>query len=192
MKVSFAEDAIIHEIEGIDNLSAEEIEKIWFTKNDYREISYRDAVIIISIVRKTVQEDDCIRGLEGRTSVASDGKKQKFVEVMYTVLDEQERQLASGISDPITMASLYRKSTRACAKAAKKQGRRDWQSINESEMVSTEEEEEAPFTLPGSVTLVDEEATTPKKKPGSKNRIQRFLGRASSVGRGLGLDQNRI
>jgi hypothetical protein len=195
VKVSFAEDAIVHEIERVDDLSAQEIENIWFTKNDFREIRFRDAAIVIQIVRQTVQEDDdnhCIRGLEGRTPIASDHKKLKFIETIYVVLDEQERQFASGVSNPNKIASLYRKSTKACAKAAKHQGRTDWQSINDNHIVLAIEEEEE--QVPVTTLIVDaEEQMSKKKQQGPKNRIQRFLGRASSQPHDLvGANQKRI
>jgi hypothetical protein len=178
-KVSFADGAVVHEIDHFSTFSPEEIERSWYTVNDYREIRVRDAAIIISIVRKIVREkdevdDDCIRGLEGRTPVEAEIKRTKFIESTYNVLDEQQRQIAYGISEPKKIASLYRKCTKSCAKAAKERARRDWQSINESEIASIEEEEEE-------VTLVDEKDTIPKKKQGPMTQILRFIERASSI-----------
>ena len=183
-KVSFADGAIVHEIDHHDTFSPEEIESSWFTTKEYRCIRQRDAAIVNSIVRNTVQEDDdvCIRGLEGRTPVAAESKRTNFIDVTYNVLDEQQRQSVLGISEPKKIASLHRKCTKSCVKAAKEQGRRDWQSIKESEIEATEDEDkEVPHVnLPGHVALLDEFGTIPKKKQGSKNRIQRFLGLASN------------
>ena len=185
-KVSFAEGAIVHEIDHYDTFSPEEIKNSWYTTKEYRSIRQRDAAIVISIVRNTVQEDDdhCIRGLEARTPVAAEIKRTKFIDVTYNVLDEQQRQAVLGISEHKKIASIYRKCTKPCAKAAKAQGRRDWESIKESEIVATEDDDKevSHVTLPGHLALLDEKETIPKKKYGSKNRIQRFLGLASSQG----------
>jgi hypothetical protein len=197
VKVRFADDAIIHEIDHEDDyLSAEEIENVWLTKKEYREIRYRDASIIMSLVRKkrvpedddnddsSTQHADCIRGLEGRTPVATDSKKLKFVEVVYVVLDEQERQKAFGISDPNKIAHLYRKNTKHCGKVAKRQGRKDWLSINpRATLIEEEEDVSGPFIGPAAklgVTEQQQELQLPKKAHGPKHRFQRFLGRSAS------------
>ena len=175
LSVSFAESHEVMEIVHVDDLSAEEIAALWFTKDDYRDMSAEDSLIINSMMLgKTPNFEDCTRGLEGRTPEGSDNKKSTTLDAINAVIDEQDRQRARGIFDPEALAKVYMEITAAPARAAHKQGIHDSENVNEVELRVISLGFSLADSVPHEIEIIHKKGL----RETVSTRIQKFLDRA--------------
>ena len=110
--VSFGQFDVIHEIVHIDDIEDDEIDSIWFTPREKKQIA-RDAKAIVKKVDDGLLDsnDEACRGLEKHATRASKQRKEKVADVYDTVLGMQSFQQRRGLHLPNAMADLCRKQT---------------------------------------------------------------------------------
>jgi hypothetical protein len=92
--------------------TTDELDACWFRADEYAEIacSCRKEIKMLEQGGSTMKnfiEDNCPRGLESHTYLASIARSQNRLAARKTVFDEQSDQLALGVIDDEAIASRY-------------------------------------------------------------------------------------
>jgi hypothetical protein len=130
-RVTFENKAdIVREIPAsIYELSEEDIESLWYSKNEYCLIQKSCSFIVRMMERKMIiLADDaelCTRGLEFKSKAAAKIRRRQVEISIGTVLLEQERQWDEQYDDPKYIAAVCWKVTAKCAMAAYLSGQKD-------------------------------------------------------------------
>lgn len=125
---------VVHIIENLYQLSAEERAQVWWSRKESDEIrrGYKNLISKMSnkeLLRET--DDCCTRGLEGKSRAGFKQRRDAQLNGLLAVLNEQDRQQAEGVNEPETLAIIYRQFSYHCQQAAANMGRRDQQAIAE-------------------------------------------------------------
>ena len=124
----------IHFIKSFNEYTPEERKQLWFSRQEFDDIS-RSVLTLIELMRTTTMmpldgSADCTRGLEIRTRAGAKRRKEVLRNGLTSVLQEQYRQRQARICEPETLAILYRQhGAYQSQQAATNMGRRDAQEI---------------------------------------------------------------
>jgi hypothetical protein len=94
------------------HLSIEDLKRAWMNQDDYKTIRQENRKTIVALKKvmgkfHNLDSQYCIRGLETFISILIFGTdRQKNVKITRVILDEQNIQRASGISDPTTLNAV--------------------------------------------------------------------------------------
>ena len=119
----------VREIPSIYELSEEDIDFLWYSKNEYRLIQKSCSFIVKMMERKImIPADDgelCTRGLEFKIKAAARSRRQQVELSIDTVLLEQQRQWDAQYDNPKHIAAVCRQVTSECAMVAYLSGQKD-------------------------------------------------------------------
>ena len=130
--VTFAPYDEVQEMIHINDLKkTTDIKTLWFTVNEYTAMR--------SDMTKTVHDyecghglnenEQCIRGLEGKTTFERRSRKEQILSAVYAVLDEQELQRHEGMNDPELLADIYYNTSCSSQVLAEEIGRQTREDI---------------------------------------------------------------
>jgi hypothetical protein len=108
--VLFKETVSVRPITHMKDMSQEMIRRIWYDKKDFEKIKkgFAPTVRIMSHVDPKVDDDEhCSRGLEYRTRVGANARRELKWNALNAVLDEQDRQRAMGINNSDLLCQAY-------------------------------------------------------------------------------------
>ncbi|KAL3930126.1 MAG: hypothetical protein SGBAC_011899 [Bacillariaceae sp.] len=123
--LSFSKRVNFQEIPHLLELSQEEIEATWLTKQECKAIRSDAVQVVKRMVYNNLQEDDCVRGLENRAPEAHKRRKQNKRNAFQIVCDEQEDQWEDGITDHEVISIRYQIQTFKSREAAREVGIQD-------------------------------------------------------------------
>jgi len=134
-RVSFQQDEkLIQEIASRVELTEEDLDALWYTKDEY-ELSKKSQLFIIKLMDRgmgSLENDDelCPRGLEGRTRAGARRKRKSIEAAWDAVLGEQEKQWDEGRFNSFTLARVYLESAAQSAMAAFLAAKRDEEFVH--------------------------------------------------------------
>jgi hypothetical protein len=146
-KLVFNQVVNVRPIKHLDNMSDEEVNAIWFSREDFEDMkdSYAETVRMISKgAFKGDDDEHCARGLEYRTREGAFKRKTNKWNALQAVLDEQDRQQRLGINDDELLREAYVEENLHCRLAALELGIQDQDdALAEYETEVDQEEEDS-------------------------------------------------
>lgn len=128
----------IFEIPSRDAFTADEIQAAHYSKEDYKGIRRRAFTLIqLQLTGESSREDDCMRGLECKTTEGFRFVRNNRKHASFAVIDEQDRQDEVGISDVNLISEVYQKSSVASLCFAYAQGLLDAQDACQDDLPLT-------------------------------------------------------
>jgi hypothetical protein len=124
-KVKFNKFVLVRTVDHINDLSDEEICNSWYQKAEYRRIRACSVATVRKISYGTYHSDtdhSCSRGLEARTTLGLQIRKNHKLETLVAVLDEQERQRIENIRDDSVLAQASIEATASAISEARLRG----------------------------------------------------------------------
>lgn len=119
-------------VQHIDDMAESEIVTIWYDRCDFDLMKQSFVPIIKKMMRGAkIEETDAetTRGLEYRTRDGALRRQHNKIHSIHAVLDEQERQVALGISDVNQLSEVYIGASQHCASAARELGEKDQEFV---------------------------------------------------------------
>jgi hypothetical protein len=126
--VAFKDTVSVRPITHVKDLSEEMIRTIWYNKKDFEDMkkSFASTVRIMSQIDPNIDnEEHCSRGLEYRTRVGANARRENKWNALNAVLDEQDRQQEMGVSNEKLLCQLYVTDNCICRLKALKLGIQD-------------------------------------------------------------------
>jgi hypothetical protein len=115
--VSFNEQVHVQYVDRIADILEQDYitdaSDIWMTSEEIRDIKHRSEELVYCLESGISfdEEEDCIRGLEGKLQVLKRKRRRVRAEAYETVFMEQEQQREEGEVDPEGIAMFYRDMT---------------------------------------------------------------------------------
>jgi hypothetical protein len=140
-KVSFSNQVLLIPTLHIGDYTQEEMEATWLSKTDFENIKADMKFAIDLINQGLLDEEDtvshCYRGLECRTIGGSRKRMLNKITARDAVLDEQDRQYDSCVTDSEAIAKVYIVTSHPCQVSAHTMGMFDekdarWRSLPRS------------------------------------------------------------
>jgi hypothetical protein len=144
-KIRFNKQVRAREIPHLDDISKEQIENTWYTKEEYSDIK-SELRLTIKLQRKgflrlgNYCEELCFRGLEARSKEGSTFRQTNRWNALEAVLYEQSRQNLIGVYSSDDLAKVYMEAVFKGRHAARVNGLRDAREVFEGEPSKQEEE----------------------------------------------------
>jgi hypothetical protein len=157
-RVSFSPWVDFLTVEHFGDLSPEECQEMWYSKQEFAEIKLNMKQSINFMVRYGIIDDDvefCSRGLESRKDVLRRRENQK--EAVDSVMNEQYLQRAEGGSLPELIAMLYSVFSFPCQQQAHTIALRDALDVDQSRRIDHREvslDPEMPYPGEGVLQLL--------------------------------------
>jgi len=121
-KVSFFPRVRIQRVKNRADLSDRHKARVWYTRDEFTAIRQDcfDTLDIMSDNEDFLDEENqlCSRGLEYKTRRAYKVRQRSKLEIRKVVLEEQQFQQETGMSDPDWIARLSRDHSRGCVRGA--------------------------------------------------------------------------
>ena len=105
-KVSFHGTVDVQEIPSCTQFSTKLIEQCWYSRSELTSLTPRDPKRSGRCCR-----GECLRGLEGQTTLGSYLRRQQYQRSMYAVIDEQQLQRRARNIDSNALAVVYSRHT---------------------------------------------------------------------------------
>jgi len=133
-RVKFSND-VVDDNSSVIELSEEEFENLWFTKEEFQLMRRSTAFIVRMMASGSLTDDDddeemCTRGLESNPRAGNRRKRQNIENSIDAVLIEQQKQWAKGYSSTSAIANVYKQSSCHCSMASYVSAQRDAQEVN--------------------------------------------------------------
>lgn len=121
--IRFNEVVSVRAIKHIDNMTDEEIDSIWFHKQDFQEFkaNFIPTLRLMAhgkYVASLSEQEHCSRGLEFRLKSGAQKRKLNKINALCAVLDEQERQRLAGFNSDESLSGCYQNANAHCRKQA--------------------------------------------------------------------------
>jgi hypothetical protein len=116
--VSFGAGVEVQEVMSRHEYTSDERTSCWFDADDFRRRKHLSSVEarLLEFGRfHTIDNDTTVRGLEGRTKLGANRKRQHRFNVYLAVFDEIDFQYEMGSVDVIAIASSYAIASAPCA-----------------------------------------------------------------------------
>ena len=130
--VSFNENVYARPTQSLNDYTEAELEACWYNDDEYRQIK-KDCIKIVKKMQQGKRINTrkySVRGLEKYTGEAIERRELNKINAYIAVLDEQNRQLINGITDPKRIAKQYRlTSAKHCQEEASRKGEEDARAI---------------------------------------------------------------
>ena len=126
--VRFNETVAVRPITHVDDLSDDDLDALWFTRDDFAKMkrSFSNTTKLISQGLYAEDEDHiCARGLEHRTKCAARNRRRTRWHAIGAVLLEQRRQRNLGIRDDELISEAYTEENLRCRLVALRLGVQD-------------------------------------------------------------------
>jgi hypothetical protein len=138
-KITFDEQAKIYFTISLQEISATEREAMWYSKEEFREITRSSCRQIKQLDRGKLFKDKkyCSRGLESHMRMATQTKRKNYEMSHKVVFDEQNRQRRDCVHEMEYLSSLYHSVSSSCQLWANVVGLSDQRAAEE-----TQQEEE--------------------------------------------------
>jgi hypothetical protein len=118
--------------ESINNI----MEQQWLQPQDYETIRQDRCASLDRIIRGTYSnQNDCFRGLEGRTPWGAYQKRNNRNKAWDAVFLEQDFQWKSGITNPEILSIVYYRCSRICQENAALRGLQDQKAVERANHV---------------------------------------------------------
>lgn len=144
-RVHFKESVSVRPITHVNNMSDDDIRNGWFTKGEFVQMKRSMAVTVKMLSAGIYQGDDdehCARGLEYRTRVGNNKRKENKVNALDAVLDEQDRQHACGVLDDEGLRQVFLNTNLHCRLAALEKGVQDQEVARFLQLDSQDDEDD--------------------------------------------------
>ena len=125
--VKFAKTApVVHETLDLKDYSQDEKDGCWFTSEEKEKYtSKREKIIVRMELGKPEKNGKPFRGLECWTEKGSKALNEQITRTINAVMDEQDRQWASGVDDYTKLANVSKQCTTKSKEAAINVGMQD-------------------------------------------------------------------
>jgi hypothetical protein len=132
--VAFCDEVAVKETIHVNDFTDEEYYLYWVTHVEQSVMSDMTDITteLMSIGAKEDGEHICFRGLEGKTQEATQEYTDKYMDIVYSVMQEQEYRLQDGSVDHVRIAELYREWTKPCKEIALQRARMDEDEVLEN------------------------------------------------------------
>jgi hypothetical protein len=163
-RVSFSPWVDFVQVEHFSDLSPEEGQQIWYSKQEFTEIKSNMKQSINFMIRYGIIDDDvefCSRGLENREDKLWRRENQK--EAVDSVMNEQYLQRAEGGSLPELIAMLYSVFSFPCQQQAHNTALSDAHNSDQTQPIDPQEvslDSEMPIPGEGVLQLLADEGRT--------------------------------
>ena len=118
----------VHPIPHIDDLSEDEVNDVWYEREDYERMKQALVPVIRRIMkgeRVAETNQETARGLEFRTREGAMKRQHNKLDSINAVLDEQDRQKTMGIDDDEKLREIYLSRSAHCLQEARELGMKD-------------------------------------------------------------------
>jgi hypothetical protein len=108
--VAFKGTVSVRPITHVKDMPQEMIRTIWYDKKDFEQIKkgFAPTVRIMSQIDPNIDDEEhCSRGLEYRTRVGANARREQKWNALNAVLDEQDRQREMGICNTDLLCQIY-------------------------------------------------------------------------------------
>ena len=126
--VHFKSSVKVRKITSHRKYTEEEKANTWLSTHESKQIR-ANAVKTVKKLMKGIDVDalpgDCSRGLELKTPQKNKIRQTRKLDVIYSVLGEQEQQQEEGLNDQEAIAKVYRSFASKCALEASRRGSKD-------------------------------------------------------------------
>lgn len=133
-RVSFKQVVAVRPIKHVDNMTDEELDDVWYNRDDFDgfKMSFLRIVKLLSSgAYLGDDENNCARGLEGRTREGAFLRKANKYHGRQAVLYEQQRQRSLGINDDNLISKAYIVENLRCRLTALEMGIQDQNEVFE-------------------------------------------------------------
>lgn len=133
-RVTFKQVVAVRPIKHVDNMTDEELDDIWYNRDDFDgfKMSFLRIVKLLSSgAYLGDDENNCARGLEGRTREGAFLRKANKYHGRQAVLCEQQRQRNLGINDENFISKAYIVENLRCRLTALERGIQDQNEVFE-------------------------------------------------------------
>ena len=126
-------DNTIHPIPHVDDLPEEEVNAVWYEREDYDRMKQALVPVIRRLMKgEKVAENnnETARGLEFRTREGAIRRQHNKLDSINAVLDEQDRQKTMRINDDEKLREIYLSRSAHCLEEARELGMKDEHAMN--------------------------------------------------------------
>ena len=117
----------------MNDFSDEEYYLYWITDSEQSVMMDMTDITteLMSIGAKEDGEHICFRGLEGKTQQGTQEYTDKYIDLVDSIIQEQQYRLHDGSLDHNRIAQLYREWTKPCKEIALQRARADEDEVQE-------------------------------------------------------------
>jgi len=133
-RVTFKQVVAVRPIKHVDNMTDDELDDVWYNRDDFDgfKMSFLRIVKLLSSgAYLGDDENNCTRGLEGRTREGAFLRKANKYHGRQAVLFEQQRQRSLGINDENLISKAYIVENLRCRLTALEKGIQDQNEVFE-------------------------------------------------------------
>ena len=125
--VCFASHVEVFFVERIDDFTADEVASVWYSNNEFDRMKQEIKIMVnfMEIGTQLASNKESFRGLEHRTRKGAWAKFHCKKIAYSSVLDEQDIQWETGVSDCDAIALVYMEHSVICRDTALRLGRQD-------------------------------------------------------------------
>jgi hypothetical protein len=127
--VHFAPYVAVKEVPHYLEMSTEDIENTWLSREECKIIKQRVVALLRLMIEERVEKGECTRGLENRVPEKAKLKKENKLNAFQVVWNAQEAQYADGIMDEEAIAILCQMQTLKSREAARDRGIHDEKEV---------------------------------------------------------------